>query len=396
MGGTIVVLDVETTTFNRGHPFDPRNFLVSYSIKVNNDPVNFKYYNDPDFSVYLHRIIEDATQVAGFNIKFDLHWLTNLGVVLQPGCQVWDCQLAEFIYVGQQKAYASLAETLGSYDLPAKKDIVKEYWDAGVSTEDIPVGILQEYNNGDVDSTHCLWQLQQSLLNDKQQALVLLQGQDMLSLMEAERNGYKWDSSNAAQKLNDISRTLSLCENDLQKYIPNLPEGVEFNVDSGDQLSALLYGGTITYKYAVGKPNVYKSGAKKGQEYIDNTWYEKDIFFPGYFKPLKGTEVAKTKSNPEAKTRLYQTSDEVLRQLKTSSKVGKDILRLLGERSGINKVAEMIASVENKIKEKNWDDGCIHPQYNQNVVITGRLSSSQPNMQNPPPELDELLVSRYD
>ena len=46
------------------------------------------------------------------------------------------------------------------------------------------------------------------------------------------------------------------------------------------------------------------------------------------------------------------------------------------------------------METKGWD-GSIHGQFNQVVARTGRLSSSAPNMQNTPPELDKLLVSRY-
>ena len=41
--------DVETTTHNKGHPFDKRNFLVSYSLYSPSISANFKYYSDPGF-----------------------------------------------------------------------------------------------------------------------------------------------------------------------------------------------------------------------------------------------------------------------------------------------------------------------------------------------------------
>jgi DNA polymerase I-like protein with 3'-5' exonuclease and polymerase domains len=70
-------------------------------------------------------------------------------------------------------------------------------------------------------------------------------------------------------------------------------------------------------------------------------------------------------------------------------------LALLNERSTQIKVAEMVESIMNKKTAMNWQDNFLHPQFNQNAVVTGRLSSSAPNMQNTPLEIDELLVSRY-
>lgn len=391
---SVVTFDVETSTHNKGHPFDPRNWLVSYAIKINNEATVFIYYTDADFVSFLRAVVGDATRIVGFNIKFDLHWLGNLGIVYEG--EIWDGQLAEFIYVGQSKAYASLADTLVEYNLSEKKkDLVAEYWDQGISTEHIPINILQEYNIGDVESTAELYALQQQLLNEKQKTLVYLQGEDMLSLMEAERNGYKWDAELAATKLADTDRLLSNVSNQVSQYLPkNIPEP-GFNIGSGDQLSAFLYGGTITYDYAISTPAVYKSGLHKGSPYIQNKWFKKDVVFPGYFKPDKRTEVKKTKGLSVLETHFYQTSDDVLKGLRASTKAQKHILALLEEYAGVNKVDEMIRSIQGKMLERQWTDSIIHPQYNQNVVVTGRLSSSQPNMQNTPPEIDELLVSRH-
>lgn len=391
----IVIFDCETTTFNKGHPFDPRNALVSYSLKY--EGVNhFKYYTDPDFVSFVRDVVARATTLVGHNIKFDLHWLWRIGIDVGPSCAIWDTSLAEFILSGQQNGFISLNEALESYGLPIKKDAVKEYWDAGVDTKDIPLSVLREYNMWDVECTEALMHTQEQLLSARQMALLCLEGQDLLALSSAERAGIKWDKEGADKRAELFERDLEEIEQRLSTYLPaGIPDQCRFNWDSGDQLSALLYGGTINYEYSISEEAVYKSGPSKGESYTRNRWYTTPQAFPPRFSPLDDSEVKKTKDNPEAQTRFYQVDEPTLKQLKTRRREDKILLATLFERAKKIKVVEMINSINNKIVEKNWQDGCIHPQYNQNVVITGRLSSSAPNMQNTPPEIDEFLVSRY-
>ncbi|MBO8692811.1 hypothetical protein INO60_14145, partial [Staphylococcus aureus] len=85
--------------------------------------------------------------------------------------KVWDCQLAEFILNNQRGAFGSLDAALETYGIPLKKDKVKEYWDAGIDTTEIPVEILEEYNKYDVQATLELYNMQQQLMTDKQKQL---------------------------------------------------------------------------------------------------------------------------------------------------------------------------------------------------------------------------------
>lgn len=389
-----VYFDVETTTLNKGHPFDPRNSLVSYSAKFEGQN-HFRYYTDPDFVSFIRDVISRTTRVTGFNIKFDLHWLWRIGVGLNPKCEVFDCSLAEFILSGQQNGFVSLNESLESYGLPTKKDAVAEFWEAGVCTKDVPISILREYNMWDVECTELLAKQQMEILTPKQMRLLRIEGQDLRALAAAERAGIKWDQENANKHLESLEGDLAEIEARLSAYLPaGIPADPGFNWDSGDQLSALLYGGIINYEYPVPFESTYKSGARKGLPYTGNKWYSVEVVFPHRFRPLEGTEVAKTKDDTTAKTRFYQTDAPTLKQLR-GNKQNKELLALLQNRSEKIKVAEMIQSINKRFVEKNWSDDYIHPNYNQNAVITGRLSSSGPNMQNTPPAIDRFLISRY-
>lgn len=391
-----VTFDVETTIQNKGHPFDPRNFLVSYAYKVAGGISTFRYFHDPDFITDLRNHVEHATELVGFNIKFDLHWCQRVGIRIPIDCRIWDCSLAEFIISGQTARFISLNESLTSYGEARKPDLVAEYWAQNISTEHIPLPILEEYNLYDVDGTSTLQEHQQQLMSPEQINLCYLMGEDLKTLQHAEYAGIKWDEEKAREAVSSLTTRITSLETELQSYLPTLRAEIKFNWDSGDQLSAFLYGGEITYDWAVSEDTTYKSGERKGQAYVKNTWHSTQCSFPRRFKPLEGTEIKKTLENAPNEPHFYQTDDPTLKQLQTKTREQREVLGLLHERAALTKVLEMIESIQKKSSEMNWEDNMIHGQFNQNVVVTGRLSSSGPNLQNTPLEIDELLVSRYD
>lgn len=388
----ILFLDVETTTHSKGHPFDPRNKLVSYVYHIDGI-TGFRHFTDPDFRSTILELVRSNSILCGFNIKFDLHWLRNLGVIPYPDVKVWDLQLGEFILSGQKNRFASLEDTYQSYGMDGKKSHeIEDYWNVGINTDEIPPEVLERRGIGDVQPLPELFSAQYSLLTPKQRKLVWLEGEDLKALADAEYNGVKFDVEKAGIKVDGLEKELDEINFNLSSFLPEgIPQGC-FNWDSGDHLSAFLYGGTIEFKY-VSEILTYKTGQRAGESY--NRWAVRSVTFPQRFKPLEGTEVAKTRDNPEATVRFFQTDGPTLSRLTAKSREAKSILNWLQERADKTKVVEMVESILNKMKEKNWQDNMLHAQYNQNQVITGRLSSSQPNLQNTPPEVDELLVSRY-
>jgi len=367
----IVSWDVETTTKNKGHPFDPDNKLISFATQS-----TFHYYTDPNFYGAISSTLDEADEWVGFNIKFDIHWVRRVGYVIKTPPRIWDCQIAEFVIRGQTTPYISLNECLESYNIPLKEDKVASFWKAGVDTPDIPVAILEEYNIGDSQKTLELRECQQQVMSPEQINLVYIMGEDLLSLEEAEFNGVKWDTDAAQAAITTLFEKVSTINDTLNTYLPDIKYG-KFNWSSGDHLSVLIYGGSLDFDYSVSSDAVYKSGDKKGQEYVKNSWFVENIVFPGYFKPLPRTEVKKTKDDPQAKTRFYKVDDPTLSQLTTRGKEGKTLLSLLQQRAELEKVAEMLVSIEKKRNQYNWGE-YLHGQFNQTVVITGRLSSSNP------------------
>lgn len=384
------VLDVETTTYSKGHAFDPRNRLISYAY-TSPSGISFRYYTDPSFGSVLGHP-RDRAILVGFNYKFDHHWCSHL---VSADVKIWDCQLAEFVYTGQRDAFASLNDCLEKYGLETKKDLVKEMWEAGMQTDEIPLPVLEEYNKWDVEQTEKLFLVQQQLLSEEQKRLVYAMGEDLKVLAHMERAGILFDSDKAKEKLAAITTDVAAMEEELKTFLPEIQHGT-FNWDSGDHLSALLYGATLVFDYAISEEAVYKSGAKKGQSYTKNSWFEETVVFPKRFKPLEKSEVKKTQGKGADQNHFYQTDEPTLKQITTRNKEDKRLITLLLERSAIKKVAEMLQGIFDKFEERGWENNIMHAAFNQNVARTGRLSSSGPNLQNTPPEIDEFLVSRYD
>jgi len=384
--------DFETSTYSRGNAFDSRNKAVSYSVKEEHENIYHRRYDDIDFVSCLRNAIRRTTLLIGQNLKFDIHWLTNLGITLPNNIRVHDTQLCEFILSGQTNSFASLNSLAEIYGLPTKLDEVSEYWEKGVATEDIPKEVLEEYNNYDVELTYAVYecQLKDARMTPALHKLIILCGLDLLVLQEMEYNGLKYDvkaSTEAAEKL-----SLELV--DINTRLDGYSGGINYN--SGDQLSCFLFGGSYEVEHRTpGETRVYKSGPRKGQEYVRDNIEVRSITHPGYFKPNAKDELKKTKDNREATTRLYSTASDVLQSLKGRSRVQKEIVTLLSRRAYIEKlVGTYLKALPALLEERHWGE-YLHGQYNQVVARTGRLSSSAPNLQNTSADVDQFIISRY-
>ena len=392
-----LVLDFETSTFNKGNPFDSRNKVVSYSFITESSDEFFHYrYTDLEFTEYLKTAAQLCTVFIGCNCKFDLNWLQKCGVRLSRLARVWDVQLAEFVLSGQRNSFASLNSLAELYGLPTKLDAVAGYWEKGVATEDIPPDVLEEYNNYDVELTWKVYQAQQqdSRMTPALHKLILLQGDDLLVLQEMEWNGLKYDTASSTAEAEKLSAELAELDSNLKAYAGSI------NLDSGDDLSCFLFGGSITLERYEDTPSIYKSGARKGQEYLRRRWLEPEIIsLPGFFTPNPREELKKSKGIPDRElkngTRYYSTDAGTLQQLSCRSKVQKQIVSWLQRRAYLQKlISTYLLALPELMAEKHWGD-VLHGQFNQVVVRTGRLSSSQPNLQNQPEEVDKYIVSKY-
>ena len=148
-----LICDVETTTHAKGNAFSKRNKLIMVGLRHKDKSLIYSEFSDSVVKDIQSRI-NNCDVLVGFNIKFDIHWLMNIGVTFDNVKQIWDCQIAEFLLESQNNKYPSLNEALDKYGLPRKLDVVKtEFWNKGINTDEIPKDILREYLEGDLLGT---------------------------------------------------------------------------------------------------------------------------------------------------------------------------------------------------------------------------------------------------
>lgn len=381
-----LVLDVETTTSNKGDPFDETNTL-SYVGILRDSSVNLYdiEFSDSPYGASLsdlERTVSDSSIVIGFNIKFDLHWIRQYGISMPK--KVWDCQLVHFILTNQQHPYPSLNSVASYYQLGTKLDVVAtEYWDKGIDTPLVPKDILEEYLEQDLQLTHQVYLKQKEHLATKSEAmqrLVSLHNSDLLILQEMEFNGLTFNEGKCLENATILETEIKELDISLDRSC-----GVDgFNFGSTDQLSCFLYGGTLNFpkKEVVG---VYKTGDRKGQP--KEGWVDYYHTFPKLIEPLRGSELQKEG--------FYSTDEQTLKSLK-GSHAAKKVIELILTRSTLEKRRGVYFAGFPKLRlEHNWATNFLHGQLNQCVARTGRLSSSKPNLQNIDGQIKDLFYSRY-
>lgn len=377
-----LVLDVETSINNKGNPFDETNKLMYVGINDMCYPI--EYSGEPYRSGLssIQDAIDSSDVIVGFNIKFDLHWIRKYGISFSTK-RVWDCQLVHFIITGQSQPYPSLDGVCKYYGLDSKLDVVKEeYWKKGIDTSEIPKEVLEEYLLKDLELTKLVYDKQVEYLKDKPllSRLVSLHNQDLLVLQEMEFNGLLYNEERSKELAIEFDKHLSELSGVLHQY----HYIDEFNANSVDHVSALLYGGSIKLrrKIIVG---TFKTGVKKGE--VKERWEEYFVELPKLVTPLKGSELAKEG--------LYSTDDATLKSLKGSKKA-KEVIELLLKMAELEKrVSTYYRGLVTLRENANWKEGKIYGQLNQCVARTGRLSSSKPNLQNFDGEIKELFYSRF-
>lgn len=376
------VIDVETTTSNKGNPFDTKNKLCYVGIGSDMYPIE---YGDAPYGECLNTIqkqIDEVDMLIGFNIKFDLHWLKKYGINFSSK-RIWDCQLVHFILNGQQDSYPSLNGVCEHYKLEKKLDEVSEvYWKNGIDTPDIPEDILREYLQKDLVLTEQVYlqQVEEVNKNPLLARLISLHNQDLLVLQEMEFNGLLFNQEWSEVLGNELEEQIDKLDRSLFQH----HEFDNFNPNSVDHVSCLLYGGTIIYKRQVPVGH-YKTGDRAGE--VKLKWEEFKLELPRLVKPLRGTELVKEG--------YFSTDEKTLKTLTGSAKA-KKVIDLLLTRSLLEKrMSTYYKGLVNLIQEQNWERNKIYGQLNQCVARTGRLSSSKPNLQNFDGEIKTLFYSRY-
>lgn len=128
-------------------PYNSNSHIVAIGFKGTDYPARALYPKYEGASFYL-----PATPdlLVGFNLKFDLSWLREADCPFAMTENIWDCQIVEYLLSGSTMIMPSLNLVAEKYGLGQKHDKVKEMWESGINTDEIPEDILTEYLLQDV------------------------------------------------------------------------------------------------------------------------------------------------------------------------------------------------------------------------------------------------------
>ncbi|MDR2915857.1 MAG: DNA polymerase I [Tannerella sp.] len=264
----------------------------------------------------------------GQNIKFDILVLRKYGICVKG--LLFDTMIAHYLINPEMRhGMDYLAETYLKYRPVPIESLIGSRGKNQLSMRDIPVEKVAEYAAEDADVTLRLKNFfepklkesaVESLFYDIEMPLVYV-------LAEMEYTGVKLDTESLSQYSVVLTEKLQALEQEIYELA-----GMEFNINSTKQVGEVL------------------------------------------FERMKITEdkVKKTKTGG------FSTSEETLEKLRHKHPI---IDKLLDYR-GVKKLLSTYIDALPKLI--NAETGKVHTSFNQTVTSTGRLSSTNPNLQNIP------------
>jgi len=324
----ILGLDTETTSTS---PIDAELVGLSFAVE------EFKAFyvpvpSEPDMAQELLEIFrplyenEDIMKV-GQNIKYDLEVLSRYGITLRG--ELFDTMIAHYLL--QPELYHNLdylAEVYLNYQTLHIEDLIGPKGKNQRSMRSLAPEQVYEYAAEDADVTLRLKNVLQPKLQEAGVERLFREIEMPLVpvLAAMETGGVKIDT----EALRETSETFTRRMVEKEQEIYRLA-GCEFNISSPRQVGEIL------------------------------------------FERLKIMEKAK-----KTRTGQFVTNEEVLLQLRSKHPVVQAILDYRGLKKLLSTYVDALPRLINP------RTGHIHTSFNQTVTATGRLSSSEPNLQNIP------------
>ena len=276
----------------------------------------------------LKPLFEDETITwIGQNLKYDFLVLKWYGVILKG--KTFDTMLAHYVIEPEgRRSMDILSEQFLGYAPVSIENLIGKKGKNQGTMRDVPLDQITEYAAEDADITYQLKECFEPLLTKREVKRVFEEVENPLMqvLVDMEFEGVKVDE----QFLNEYSKVL---EADIKISEERVFEqaGVRFNLASPKQLGEVLF----------------------------------DI--------LKIDPKAK-----KTKTGQYATGEDVLAKLAAKHKIVDDILNFRELSKLKSTYVDALPAIVNS------KTGRIHTSYAQAVAVTGRLSSTNPNLQNIP------------
>lgn len=269
---------------------------------------------------------EKITKI-GQNIKYDLLVLQNYGVNLQG--TMFDTMLAHYVVEPDARHNMDvLAEDYLHYSPISIETLIGKKGKNQLNMRDIEVEKVAEYAAEDADITYRLKQSLEPLLDEKEVRSVLekIEAPLIPVLAFMEREGVRIDKNMLADYSKDLEKDIAQLEGKIYELA-----GVKFNIASPKQLGEVL------------------------------------------FDKLQLDPKAK-----KTKTGQYKTDEEVLTYLSYSHEIAQVIIDFRQAQKLKSTYVDALPKLINK------HTGRLHTSFNQAVAATGRLSSTDPNLQNIP------------
>lgn len=263
----------------------------------------------------------------GQNIKFDLLMLSMYGIELRG--PMFDTMIAHYLVQPELRhGMDYLAEIYLRYRTIHYDDLVGGKGKNQIDIRFVDLDLLCDYAAEDADITFQLKEILEKEIHENglQNLFYEIEMPLMKVLARMEQNGVRIDSE--ALRLSSVVLTGEMIE--LEKQIHELA-GYEFNVSSPAQVGEIL------------------------------------------FDRLKLDEKAK-----KTKTGQYSTSEDVLEKIRSKHPIIGKILDYRGLKKLLSTYIDALPQLINQ------STGKVHTSFNQTVTSTGRLSSTNPNLQNIP------------
>lgn len=263
-----LVLDCEWKTTERndkidGSPYNPENFLVSvgYDVIDNGCVVASKYifiqhddlFAGSDLSEIreLQDELDKADLFIAHNVKGDLKWLRHCGFKYDGA--TWDTMIAEHVLARGQKPGLSLEDIALRRCVAAKKsDLVQPYLDKGMTYNQIPMHIVEDYGRQDVQTCYGIYRDQ---LSDLESAPHLRRTIEMMCqvtdvIIDMEDAGISIDM----QALEELDAEYKARQTELNNYLKRKVHeymgDTPINLASPEQLSQFIYSRKVIDKTA--------------------------------------------------------------------------------------------------------------------------------------------------
>lgn len=387
------VIDTENNILNKGEgavgdmkasPYHVDNHIVVMGEKKLGDEAVTVIHGPSytflrgDVPACLKYAINNKTLLIGQNIAHDLKYLAkdfpDEWLAARPNIYIWDTQQVAYLLSAQTHIYPSLDDLSKELGLEVKDEKIKEYWNAGVDTADIPIGQLVPYLKGDVNNTEAVFRYQYDIVSAIPSLfnLVRVKMDDILATNMMEMEGMHFDLVAAQRFIDGNIVKEAINRMHAQEMAAELFDSrIWFNPMSNDHISIAMFGGTYTITEDVvvtnpdGSPVLYKTGKRAGQPKTKR----QDVEYT-----TEGFGLTPPPGSALKKRGFYSTSDEVLKQFATMDFV-----------QHIMRIRELTKETETYYRGYSalvWPDGLIHPSINHCSTRTGRQSCTKPNLQN--------------